>query len=440
MAFSHILAGATGLAIFLTQPVFGAPVVANSDVNVRSGPGTDFAVLDTLSRGEAADTLECRSSGWCRVQFAGPTGWVYSQYLTPTGGGGGGGRPSGSFGNAPPVPSGAAACFYTEQGWGGTAICIQEGTYDTLGGADNSLRSYSVAPGVHVNFCVEPGMRGACYEGNRSTPTLGPPLDRQASSMTIFRPGGSAPVVPGGGAPAQQAPVVPQGSSACFYTQQNWGGDRACLAAGTYATLGGFDDRIRSYAVAPGISVNFCVSENLRGACFTGSRSTPTLGAPLDRQASSFDIYRSVNGQAPQPQPTPQPAVAPDLPVDADVCFFSEQNWGGQSACVTVGTYGNLGYWDNLIRSYVIRPGYSVNFCLEANMRGNCFDGQRTTPTLGAVLDRRASSLSVAPLQGPGQNFALPPADFIVQLQVLEPSLQLREQLPVLDPLIGGGN
>lgn len=70
-----------------------APAVATSNVNVRSGPGTGYGVVDTLRRGVRVDVQGCQG-GWCYIEKSGPDGWVSWQYLAeasrPT-------RPSATF-------------------------------------------------------------------------------------------------------------------------------------------------------------------------------------------------------------------------------------------------------------------------------------------------------------------------------------------------------
>ncbi|RYE09778.1 MAG: SH3 domain-containing protein [Hyphomicrobiales bacterium] len=57
-------------------------VEATGSVNVRSGPSTSYAVLDTLYAGETVEVEECTSSGWCLIEHSGPDGWVSARYLT----------------------------------------------------------------------------------------------------------------------------------------------------------------------------------------------------------------------------------------------------------------------------------------------------------------------------------------------------------------------
>lgn len=76
---------ATLAVLATTAAASAAPAVATSNVNVRSGPGTGYAVVDALRRGEQVDVQYCRGS-WCFVQKRGPDGWVSSNYLSSGGG------------------------------------------------------------------------------------------------------------------------------------------------------------------------------------------------------------------------------------------------------------------------------------------------------------------------------------------------------------------
>ncbi len=84
MKFSRKLlasALATMAVLATTAAASAAPAVATGNVNVRSGPGTGYAVVDTLARGQQVDIQYCRGS-WCFVEKRGPDGWVSSNYLS----------------------------------------------------------------------------------------------------------------------------------------------------------------------------------------------------------------------------------------------------------------------------------------------------------------------------------------------------------------------
>ena len=83
MALSNKLmaAGLAALALLATTAAASAAsAYATGNVNVRSGPGTYYGVIDTLRRGEQVDVQQCRGS-WCYVQKRGPDGWVSANYL-----------------------------------------------------------------------------------------------------------------------------------------------------------------------------------------------------------------------------------------------------------------------------------------------------------------------------------------------------------------------
>lgn len=64
----------------MASPALAEPAVATGAVNVRTGPGTSYRVIDTLGQGERVETQRC-VSGWCLISYAGPGGWVSRNYL-----------------------------------------------------------------------------------------------------------------------------------------------------------------------------------------------------------------------------------------------------------------------------------------------------------------------------------------------------------------------
>ena len=86
MTFTSNILKATGLAVAVTAVSAGMALaaVATSTVNVRTGPSTGYAVVDTLSRGESVNIVD-QSHGWCAVQKSGPDGWVSCSYLANAG-------------------------------------------------------------------------------------------------------------------------------------------------------------------------------------------------------------------------------------------------------------------------------------------------------------------------------------------------------------------
>lgn len=76
-----LLSLVAGAALLLgTQAASAAVAYASNELNVRSGPGTGYGVVDVLVRGEAVDVNRC-SGTWCFVEKSGADGWVSAKYL-----------------------------------------------------------------------------------------------------------------------------------------------------------------------------------------------------------------------------------------------------------------------------------------------------------------------------------------------------------------------
>lgn len=86
MSFKSKLIRAAALGAVVTALSAGAALaaVATTSVNVRSGPGTGYGVLDTLAPGERVSVTDT-AGGWCEVSRPGPNGWVNCTYLTAGG-------------------------------------------------------------------------------------------------------------------------------------------------------------------------------------------------------------------------------------------------------------------------------------------------------------------------------------------------------------------
>lgn len=82
MNFSKItkVAGLGAAVLALTASAAFA-ATSTASVNVRTGPGTQYRAIDTLSPGQRVSIVD-QSGGWCEVDKSGPNGWVSCRYLT----------------------------------------------------------------------------------------------------------------------------------------------------------------------------------------------------------------------------------------------------------------------------------------------------------------------------------------------------------------------
>jgi len=71
---------AIGAAVTAVSAGAAFAAVATSSVNVRTGPGTGYRVVDQLSRGESVAVTD-QEGGWCEISHRGPDGWVSCSYL-----------------------------------------------------------------------------------------------------------------------------------------------------------------------------------------------------------------------------------------------------------------------------------------------------------------------------------------------------------------------
>lgn len=76
------LAAMVLIASLLTFPAFAEEAtVSGSDVNMRSGPGTNYRVIDCLPDGAAVTVTDQSNSDWYAVSYNGQSGFISSQYL-----------------------------------------------------------------------------------------------------------------------------------------------------------------------------------------------------------------------------------------------------------------------------------------------------------------------------------------------------------------------
>jgi len=74
------LLGAGAALLLSTGAALAVPATAQTDLNVRSGPGTQYPVVGSIQGGETVDAGAC-TGGWCRVSFSGGSGLASRSYL-----------------------------------------------------------------------------------------------------------------------------------------------------------------------------------------------------------------------------------------------------------------------------------------------------------------------------------------------------------------------
>jgi len=262
-----LLTALTALGILITSTAaMAAPAKSTVALNVRSGPGTSYGVVDTLFKGEPVEVTECVSNGWCHVKHAGPNGWVSSKYLVATGGGSGGsGGSSGSSGSDPDCSFGLSL------------------------GSDGP------------NFSINCG---------DTTPAPTPP-----------KPTPPTPTPP---------TPSPDEDLACVYTGINFTGNEFCHGPATYNSLSGsFNDKISSVELFGNAKIKLCRNTNLGGTCRTYTSDNANLPSIIDNRASSMKIYVGSDGPVITPVPVPAtPVTYSTGPINLQQTFAADLDSG----------------------------------------------------------------------------------------------------------------
>ena len=175
-----------------------ARATASRCAAVRSGPGTNYGVVDVAARGTQVDVQRCQGS-WCDIAKPGPDGWVSASYLSAGGrpvnpsqpglsfgftiGGPNGPQISIGVGNQPqprppviqpiPEPVFGEVCFYDRTRYRGTSFCMESGdSIRNLGDWTDRISSVENEDGLQVQVCSESNYRN-CRTYTTSASSLG---------------------------------------------------------------------------------------------------------------------------------------------------------------------------------------------------------------------------------------------------------------------------
>lgn len=283
--------------LFLVSSVSAMATEAKATawVNVRSGPGTGYSVVDTMGPGETGNITECRTNGWCYVQRSGPDGWVSSSYLTATdepddpncrfrlvlGPGGprfaitcGDGGSGGTI--IVPGPGGAPnrVCFFDGANYTGASFCRQAGLYNAMpGGFNNKISSIRVHGNAKVRICEFQNMGPFCRDVNTNVSHIGSMLNNRTSSFRIHL---------GGLPPLKQA---------CMFDLPNFSGQHLCYRVGTRTLPVWARNKATSIRLLGGARIR--LSKHLAYGPPTNNITTsrPLLGPAWNNQTKSVRVY-----------------------------------------------------------------------------------------------------------------------------------------------------
>jgi uncharacterized protein YraI len=70
-------------AVVASAPLADGSATTTGNLNIRSGPGTNYRVIGVIPAGETIAVINCLSgSSWCSVDFAGIERWSSADFIT----------------------------------------------------------------------------------------------------------------------------------------------------------------------------------------------------------------------------------------------------------------------------------------------------------------------------------------------------------------------
>lgn len=289
----------------VTNPGGGVQALATVQLNMRTGPGTQYSTIRSVPAGGVISLIQCTSGyTWCEGTYQGSRGWMSGQYLRST-------NPqyatqpvtntgaqlglqlftfiAGQLGlnvvvNTPPrAPQAGEVCLYTDPNFLGQANCFRMGQSDAnlVAPFNDSVSSIRIGSGSYVEICQNTNFGGTCRAYNSDIAQLPGAINDQASSYrtTVAVPGGNPNPTPTSG-------------QACFYSEFNFTGQYFCLQQNQQLTYVGnnWNDLISSIRVDQGLSVQVCGDPDFGGFCEQYTANQAFLPPGRDNSVSSIRV------------------------------------------------------------------------------------------------------------------------------------------------------
>ncbi|MBB4053448.1 uncharacterized protein YraI [Devosia subaequoris] len=281
MSSAKSLTKTVSMALGLSLASMAAAQAAQStaSLNVRSGPGTSYGVVDVLYQGENVDVEQCRS-GWCQINHDGPDGWVSARYLTDRGDSGGQ-QNSGS--NADISGNARATVALNVRSGPGTGYRA----VDVLDRGERVQVERCQSGWCRINHNGPDGWVSARYlanvSGGGNNQSDGPDVN-----FSISTPNFSFSI--GNGGSFDPRPGRPSGE-VCFYEHFDYRGASFCASPGEGdPRLSSFNDRISSIRVRGDAQVQVCEDFNFGGRCAVLDQSRSSLDGRNNDIISSYRV------------------------------------------------------------------------------------------------------------------------------------------------------
>ena len=336
LLLAAILIAASLAVIAAPRPVAAAPATTTTDLNLRSGPGTTFAVVLVMPSGAAVEVVGGPQNGFYQLTYNGATGWASGDYLDQSGAGDDGGNNGGGDGGTATVTSSLNLRAGPSTGDPVLAVMPAGASVTLTGNSANGFLSVTyngIAGWAYADFLStggspapqpnpQPSPSPAPNPGGSGTATVTTGLNLRAGPSTNDA---VLAVMPAG------ATVTLTGNSASGFLSVRYNGIDGWAYADLLSTGGGTPVPAPSPSPAPGGSGTATVTTglNLRAGpgtnnavlavmpagatvTLTGDSSNGFLSVRyngIDGWASSD--YLNTGGGNPAPSPSPSPSPTP---------------------------------------------------------------------------------------------------------------------------------
>jgi len=158
--------------------------------NLRTGPGTSYPVITSLSEGTDV-TVDACTLTWCAVETdSDGNGFVAKSLLDFVDSGDNGDDNGGPIIITPqpePPQSDAEVCFYQQKNFMGANFCVYPGDQDAdiPGNFDDNIASILISGGASVEVCTDVDFGGECKTYDHSVKKLPTYLRDDITSYTV---------------------------------------------------------------------------------------------------------------------------------------------------------------------------------------------------------------------------------------------------------------
>jgi hypothetical protein len=256
-----LTATAAAAALLVSVAASAATATVSTELNMRTGPGTGYPVVQVLPRGAQVDANCSAGSSWCQVYYSGIPGYVSSRYLTTY-------APPQTAYNPPTYTPPYNPPAYNPPAYNPPAYTPPATGQGVLGNIDPAILGLGAA--------VIGGVLGNAF-GNgddNDDDNNARNRDRDRDRDGRWR-----------GRDRDRDQVV------CFYEDFDYGGRQFCGEPGdrTRSLANGWNDRISSIRVSGGAQVQVCEDFEFGGQCRTINNDVRQMANFNDR-ISSFRV------------------------------------------------------------------------------------------------------------------------------------------------------